>query len=80
MQRRLSIQNEDITIPQMTIHLLRYRRCPCVQPFAHQGVPTAFLWCEQLVGDGSSLFKSHLVLQEKSATVYVEYRDEESYQ
>lgn len=69
MQRRLAIQNQDIAILQVPVHLLVYSRCAGVQaPPAHYRSLT-FLGSEQLVCDGRSLFNGEFILTNVSTSV-----------
>lgn len=60
MQRRLSIQNKDIPILKMPIHLLIHRRRPRIQPLLH-GPRLVPLRRHQLIRDRRPLLDSELV-------------------
>lgn len=61
MQRRLSVQDQHITVPQMPMDLLIDRRRPRRKTEARSGV-SATLWRQELICDGRSLLRRQFVL------------------
>lgn len=58
VQSWLSIEDQNIPIAEVSIHLLVDRRCPCKETMLARGCSVAFLRREQLVRNGCSLLHS----------------------
>lgn len=62
MQRRLSVQNQDIAVLQVAIHLFVDRRSFCRETVASTRV--CVLWCKKHISNGLTLFLRHFILME----------------
>ncbi|SRR5229473_2507692 len=61
VQGRLSVENEHVSITQMSKHLLIDSRSSRGELSSVS--TTAFLWCKQLIGNGSSLLYCQFILR-----------------
>lgn len=70
VQSWLPVENEDVSVAQMPIHLLVDCLCTREQSRATRGAMIALLRCEELIRDGGTLLDAQLVLcQQYSVTM-----------
>ena len=63
VERRLSIQNQYVSIPKMPIDFLVNGGSPRVQPAPTISSMFVLLWSQKLVGDSGPLFNAQFILE-----------------